>query len=97
MERKQKKELITCRCLRSLLRAFLWCNRDVGLGRGGLELQTGKGEQGKWGLCCPEEGGSWDNWGHTRRAFCNSVMAILGPGFVAGLQSGGVTLWGGRS
>lgn len=33
---------------------------------------------------------------HTCRAFCNSVMAVLGPGFVAGLQSGGLTLWGGE-
>ena len=35
--------------------------------------------------------------GHTFRAFCNSVMAVLGLAFVANLQLGGVTLWGGRS
>lgn len=63
-----------------------------GPGKGGLELQTGKGNRGSGDFIVQKRrGGSYRTIGGTHAGlFCNSVMAVLGPGFVAGLQSGWV-------
>lgn len=60
--------------------------------KGRAERQTGRGNREVGTSLCREEGAG--TIGGTCRG--EPVMAALGPGFVAGLQSGGLTLWGGE-